>query len=268
MNRSAVDAGELRDPPAHVRAGRVVALRLTRGVEHPVRARVRPGPGHPLPVAAVVRDVAVDEQVGEVGGARAPVQVQVLREKRRGDEAGAVVHESFLAQLSHPRVDERIARAAVLPCRECGPRRRASDRLAAACPRARVPAGPRRAGSGSRASRAGGRTPLRRHAPLPARRPRAARDSRTEGTATAVRSSRRRGRPSRSRRRRVRLRATRRAELARPSHHPREGPARPSPVTISARSGTRPESISGSATPRVARARRVAAAPASGSSTA
>jgi hypothetical protein len=101
-----------------VRAVRVEPPRLARRVENTVRARVCPRSGDPLPVARVVHDVAVHEVLGEVRGAEPPVEVQVLDEERRRDEPRATRHPPLRGELSHPRVDERIAGPSLLPRRE------------------------------------------------------------------------------------------------------------------------------------------------------
>ena len=62
VHGGAVQAGQLRDVPAHVVAARVEPLRLAHRVEAPVGPGVGAGAGDPLPVARVVGDVAVDQQ--------------------------------------------------------------------------------------------------------------------------------------------------------------------------------------------------------------
>src|SRR6185369_11645192 len=47
-----------------------------------------------------------------------PVEVEVLHEEGRGDETRPVVHPALLHELAHARVDEREARAALLPERQ------------------------------------------------------------------------------------------------------------------------------------------------------
>ena len=103
---------------AHVGAVGVEAPGLRRRVEDAVRARVDARAGDPLPVAGVVRDVAIDEQRGEVRRPEPPVDVQILRQERRREQPRAVVHEALARELPHPRVDDRVARAALLPGRE------------------------------------------------------------------------------------------------------------------------------------------------------
>ena len=114
----AVDARELGDVAAHVVAGRVEPLGLRDRVEHAIRPRVDSRPRDPLPVAAVVRHIAVDEQTGEVRRAQPPVEVEVLGQERRRQQARAVVHEALARELAHAGVDDRVARATVLPGRQ------------------------------------------------------------------------------------------------------------------------------------------------------
>ena len=225
MHRAALDLSELGHPAADVVAIRVVALRLPRRVEHAVGPGVGPGSRDPLPVPDVVGKVAVDEEVGVVRGAETPVDVQVLGQEGRGDEPCPVVHEPLGAELPHARVDERIAGAAVLPGLGAPRRRRATGLREDAGPRSRSRDARRTAGSGSRASRAGARTPHRLLDRLRARRPRGAKGTRSAGTPRAVTSSRRRARLGRSHTRRARSRATRRAERGRRTRRLREDAA-------------------------------------------
>src|SRR6476469_9744708 len=55
----------LRQVAPHVLALGIEAPRLAHRVQHPVGPGVVAGPGHPLPVAGVVGDLAVAEQVPE-----------------------------------------------------------------------------------------------------------------------------------------------------------------------------------------------------------
>ena len=93
-------------------------MRLPRRIEDAVGPRVGSRPGDPLPVPDVVRHVAVDEVLREVGRALPPVQVEVLREERRGDEPCPVVHRALGAELPHPCVHDRVPRLPLPPCCE------------------------------------------------------------------------------------------------------------------------------------------------------
>ena len=115
MDRAPCDTRKLVDIPSHVVAVRVEPRSLPQRAEHAVGSRVRAGARDPLPVHLVVRDVPVDQQGQEVPGAGAPVEVEVAHQERRDDQAGAVVHPSLAPQLSHPRVDDRVAGAARAP---------------------------------------------------------------------------------------------------------------------------------------------------------
>ena len=74
-----------------------------------------PVPGDPLPVAGVVGDLAVAEQVPEMPGAPAPVEVEVLGQEGGDDHPRPVVHAPLAPQLAHRRVDDRVAGAPLLP---------------------------------------------------------------------------------------------------------------------------------------------------------
>ena len=69
----------------------------------------------PLPVAVVVRLVAVDQHAHEPALAPAPVDAEVLGQERADDQAGAIVHPSLAAELAHAGVDERIPGASLGP---------------------------------------------------------------------------------------------------------------------------------------------------------
>ncbi len=91
-------------------------MALEDRVEDPVVGRrVRPGAGHPLPVAHVLRDVAVDQQVPEEALPHPPVDQQVLHQERRREHPHPVVHPPGGPQLAHAGVDHREAGAAVGP---------------------------------------------------------------------------------------------------------------------------------------------------------
>src|SRR6185312_224301 len=73
------------------------------------------GPGDPLPVARVVGDLAVGEQVPKVPGTHAPVDVEVLGQEGADRHPRPVVHVALGGQLAHPGVDQGIAGAAFAP---------------------------------------------------------------------------------------------------------------------------------------------------------
>src|ERR1700751_6345529 len=108
---------------------------LQRGVEAPARHRLR-GDAHrrdPLPVAVVVRLVAVEQQAHEPALAPAPVDPEILGQERADDEPGAIVNPALALQLAHAGVDERVAGPSLAP---------GLERLAGAAPLYRA-AGPR-----------------------------------------------------------------------------------------------------------------------------
>jgi hypothetical protein len=76
---------------------------------------IGPHRSDPLPVAVVVRLVAVDEQAHEEALAPAPVDAEVLGQERADDQPGAIVHPPLALQLPHPRVDQREAGAPLAP---------------------------------------------------------------------------------------------------------------------------------------------------------
>ena len=51
-------------------------------------------------------------------GAEAPVEVEVLAQEGRGDEARTVVHPALARELAHARVHDRVPGHALLPARE------------------------------------------------------------------------------------------------------------------------------------------------------
>ena len=100
----------------HVGAGRVELPLLQQRVEDAeVRCRVEPGAGHPLPVAGVGGQVAVDQVPAEPALAAAPVDQQVLDEEAGADHPHAVRHESLRRQLPHAGIDQAVAGLAPAP---------------------------------------------------------------------------------------------------------------------------------------------------------
>src|SRR3954452_21475564 len=75
VERLAVDRRQLGDVAPDVVAAGVEALRLSQRIEDAVRPGVVAGARDPLPVPGVVGDIAVDQQVPEVSGAGAPVDI-------------------------------------------------------------------------------------------------------------------------------------------------------------------------------------------------
>ena len=115
MDERRVEAGQLRDVPAHVVAVPVEPGRLAQRVEYPAGPRAVAGPGDPLPVARVVGHVAVGEQPGEVPVPVPPVDVQGPGEERGGDHPGPVVHEALGGELPKAGVDDRDTGASCPP---------------------------------------------------------------------------------------------------------------------------------------------------------
>ena len=169
VDRLSARPPQLRQVAAHVGALGVEALGLAQGVEDAVGTGVVAGPSHPLPVAGVVGDLAVGEQVPEVPGGTWPAnRCRGPWSGTRPRSSGAVVHEALRGQLPHRRIDDRVAGAGP-PARPPAPAASATSGRGAGGSRAAAARGWRRApGGGSRASRAGGRRPHRpcRSAPL------------------------------------------------------------------------------------------------------
>jgi len=68
-----------------------------------------PGPGHPLPVADVLRRVAVVERPAKDVLTDPPVDEQVLREKAARHHSEPVVQPARRGELPHRGIDDRIA---------------------------------------------------------------------------------------------------------------------------------------------------------------
>ena len=186
VNRPALEAGELRHKAPDVGAVRVEAVGLPDRVEHAVRPGVVARARHPLPVADVVGEVAVDQQALEVDRAGPPVDVEGLGEEGGDDQAGPVRQKALdrrAGACPRPRSDSRSGppstRRAGLAGSSSGDR--ASGSRCRGCP-----AGPPSPGGGSHASRAAGRTPRGPCARPPARAPRWPIGSRSAGTGSGA----------------------------------------------------------------------------------
>src|SRR4029453_17095032 len=83
--------------------------RLCDRVEDAVRARVDASSRYPLPVAGVVCDVAVDEQLEEDLRSLPPMDSQRLCQERRDEQAAAVARPPFDVKLPHRCIDDRVA---------------------------------------------------------------------------------------------------------------------------------------------------------------
>ncbi len=114
----AFQLAELGNVAADVLALWVQSLRLCDGVEDAVRARVNACSRYPLPVAGVVRDVAVDEQLEEKLRSSPPIDPERLRQERRDEQAPAVVHPPLGAKLPHRCIDNRVTGSSVSPGRQ------------------------------------------------------------------------------------------------------------------------------------------------------
>ena len=81
---------------------RVEPLELGGRVEDAVWPRVDAGSRDPLPVADVLGDVAVEQQVEEVARALPPVDAEILDEERRGDERARLCIQPSLRSCRMP----------------------------------------------------------------------------------------------------------------------------------------------------------------------
>src|SRR6185437_15166395 len=99
-----------------IAAIRVEPLRLTSGIEDPKVGRgIGPAAGDPLPIELVLGNVAVAQAFHEPPSAVPPPDVQVLDQERGNDHPDPIVHPALRLQLTHPGVDQGIARRAFLP---------------------------------------------------------------------------------------------------------------------------------------------------------
>ncbi len=91
-------------------------LRERNGAVTPIELRVESHARQPLPVAAVARDLVIDQPLLEDLGAALPVDVAAAAREEAGDGVAAeVVDPAFLLELAHQGVDPGEPRAAVFP---------------------------------------------------------------------------------------------------------------------------------------------------------
>ncbi|MNW02165.1 hypothetical protein D3C71_1979120 [compost metagenome] len=69
-----------------------------------------------MPAAVVSRQIAVDQLRNKISLPNAPVDQQVFHQEAGDDHSQAVVHPPRFVELPHRRIDNWIARLAVLPC--------------------------------------------------------------------------------------------------------------------------------------------------------
>ena len=83
---------------------------LGHGVENPeIGLRIASAGGYPLPTTIVGGEVKIVELESEVLLAPAPIQAKVLHQKAARHHAQTVVHVACLVELSHGRINNRVA---------------------------------------------------------------------------------------------------------------------------------------------------------------
>ncbi len=103
----------------HKRSLLIRLLRERNGAVAAIELRIESHARQPLPVAAVARDLVVDEPLLEDLRAALPVDVAAAAREEAGDGVAAeVVDPAFLLELAHQGVDPGEARAAVFPALE------------------------------------------------------------------------------------------------------------------------------------------------------
>ena len=119
MNPPCWHRGEFGHVLADEYAVRIVALRLGDRVEYPeVGLGITTARCGPLPAPIVRCEVEIEQALGEVGFAAAPVDPQILAQERGHDHAQAVVHIAGIVELAHRGIDQRVPRFAGTPTSE------------------------------------------------------------------------------------------------------------------------------------------------------
>ena len=117
MNVLCRQLSQLGHPPPHIVAIGIKTRPLQHRRKHAeIRCGIRPAPRAPLPAERVAREIGIDQRVPKPRRAVRPIESQVFHQKRRHHHAHAVVHPACRVELPHPRIDDRIARLAALPC--------------------------------------------------------------------------------------------------------------------------------------------------------
>lgn len=102
MYRRALDISQLGHPFSYILSIWIEPFALKEWIEDSkVRLRIHPGTRSEPPPAMVGRKVPINESLHKVSLATAPVEKQILRQKRRNNHTRPVVHPFVLFCLSH-----------------------------------------------------------------------------------------------------------------------------------------------------------------------
>ena len=94
----------------------IEALLLAPRIENPeVRLGVAAGGRCPLPIPVVYTRIVINQFLGEVPFAPAPIDMQILSKERSSNHAKPIMHETSLVELSHPGIDYWKARPSFPP---------------------------------------------------------------------------------------------------------------------------------------------------------
>ena len=68
-----------------------------------------------MPIPVVYTRIVINQFLGEVPFAPAPIDMQILSKERSGNHAKPIMHETSLVELSHPGIDYWKARPSFPP---------------------------------------------------------------------------------------------------------------------------------------------------------
>src|ERR1700722_13557006 len=116
VNDAVRQVRELRHPAPDIEAIGIELFALQYWIEYAeVGGGIGAAAGDPLPVGGIAAGVGVDQRVPKPFFSLAPVDQEMLDQKRRHHHSDPIVHDAGVPEFAHPGVDDGIAGLTALP---------------------------------------------------------------------------------------------------------------------------------------------------------
>src|ERR1700722_20265748 len=116
VNDAVRQVRELRHPAPDIEAIGIELFALQYWIEYAeVGGGIGAAAGDPLPVGGIAAGVGVDQRVPEPFFSLAPIDQEMLDQKRRHHHPHPVVHDAGVPEFAYPGIDDGIAGLAALP---------------------------------------------------------------------------------------------------------------------------------------------------------